>query len=31
MMDNYRPKYAVGSVYHKLGKRESAANAWGGT
>ncbi len=29
MMDNYRPKYAVGTVYHKLGKRENAANAWG--
>lgn len=29
MMDNYRPKYCVGTVYHKLGKRENAANAWG--
>lgn len=29
MMDNYRPKYAVGTVYHKLNKRENAANAWG--
>lgn len=29
MMDNYRPKYAVGTVYHKLNKKENAANAWG--
>ncbi|NMB20752.1 MAG: Gfo/Idh/MocA family oxidoreductase [Firmicutes bacterium] len=29
MMDNYRPKYVVGTVYHKLNKRENAANAWG--
>lgn len=29
MMDNYRPKYAVGTIYHKLNKRENAANAWG--
>ena len=29
MMNNYRPKYAVGTIYHKLNKRENAANAWG--
>ncbi|MBC8062656.1 MAG: Gfo/Idh/MocA family oxidoreductase [Clostridiaceae bacterium] len=29
MLDNYKPKYVVGSVYHKLSKRENAANAWG--
>ncbi|GGJ01386.1 oxidoreductase [Alicyclobacillus cellulosilyticus] len=29
MMDNYTPKYAVGTTYHKLGKRRNAANAWG--
>lgn len=29
MMDNYRPKYVVGTTYHKLNKRENAANAWG--
>ena len=29
MMNNYRPKYAVGTVYHKLGQRENSANAWG--
>jgi predicted dehydrogenase len=29
MMDNYRPKYVVGTVYHKLNKRKNAANAWG--
>lgn len=29
MMDNYLPKYAVGTVYHKLNKRKNAANAWG--
>ena len=29
MMDNYRPRYCVGTVYHKLNKRENAANAWG--
>lgn len=29
LMDNYRPKYVVGTVYHKLNKRENAANAWG--
>lgn len=29
MMNNYKPKYAVGTTYHKLGKNENAANAWG--
>jgi predicted dehydrogenase len=29
MMDNYRPKYAVGTTYHKLADRRNAANAWG--
>ncbi|HHW71016.1 MAG TPA: Gfo/Idh/MocA family oxidoreductase [Clostridiales bacterium] len=29
MMDNYTPKYVVGTAYHKLAERENAANAWG--
>lgn len=29
MMDNYTPKYVVGNTYHKLSKKENAANAWG--
>lgn len=29
MMNNYKPKYVVGNVYHKLGSRQNAANAWG--
>ncbi len=29
MMDNYLPRYVVGTVFHKLNKRENAANAWG--
>ena len=29
MMDNYKPVSVTGTVYHKLGKRENAANAWG--
>ena len=29
MLDNYNPKYVVGNVYHKLSKKENAANAWG--
>lgn len=29
MMNNYKPKMVVGSVYHKLGQKENAANAWG--
>ncbi|MBD2864271.1 MULTISPECIES: Gfo/Idh/MocA family protein [Paenibacillus] len=29
MMDNYKPVSVTGSVFHKLGSRENAANAWG--
>lgn len=29
MMDNYKPKYVVGNIYHKLGSKKNAANAWG--
>lgn len=29
MMNNYKPKSVMGSAYHKLSKREDAANAWG--
>lgn len=29
LMDNYKPKTVLGSVYHKLGDRENAANAFG--
>ncbi|ASK60706.1 oxidoreductase [Virgibacillus phasianinus] len=29
MMNNYKPKSVMGSVYHKLGKTKDAANAWG--
>jgi len=29
MLNNYKPKYVVGNVYHKLSKKENAANAWG--
>lgn len=29
MMDNYKPKSVMGNIYHKLGKRKDAANAWG--
>lgn len=29
MMNNYKPRSVMGSVYHKLGKRKNAANAWG--
>ena len=29
MLNNYKPKCVMGSVYHKLGKRKNAANAWG--
>ena len=29
MMNNYRPKSVMGSVYHKLGHRKNSANAWG--
>lgn len=29
MMDNYKPKYVVGTAYRKLADRKNAANAWG--
>lgn len=29
LMDNYEPKSVTGSVFHKLGQRENAANAFG--
>lgn len=29
MMNNYKPKMVVGSTFHKLGKKENAANVWG--
>src|SRR5690606_36865714 len=29
MMNNYKPKSVMGNVYHKLGSKENAANAWG--
>lgn len=29
MMNNYRPQVVMGSTFHKLGKKENAANAWG--
>ncbi|MDF2567182.1 MAG: oxidoreductase domain protein [Oscillospiraceae bacterium] len=29
MMDNYKPKYAVGTTYHKLNKQTETGNAWG--
>ncbi len=29
MMNNYRPKSVMGSVYRKLGGRKNSANAWG--
>jgi predicted dehydrogenase len=29
MMDNYKPKSVMGSVYYKLGKKKDGANAWG--
>lgn len=29
MLNNYKPKCVMGSVYHKLGQRKNAANAWG--
>lgn len=29
MMNNYKPKVVLGTTYHKLGKKENAANAWG--
>ena len=29
MMDNYKPKYCVGTTYHKLNNQTEAGNAWG--
>ena len=29
MMDNYKPKYVVGNVYHKLGELDRPGNAFG--
>lgn len=29
LMNNYKPVSVMGSVYHKLGSRKNAANAWG--
>ena len=29
MMNNYKPRSVMGSVYHKLGPRKNSANAWG--
>jgi predicted dehydrogenase len=29
MMDNYKPKYAVGTTYHKLNNQKNTANAFG--
>lgn len=29
LMDNYKPKAVLGTAFHKLGKKENAANAWG--
>lgn len=29
LMDNYKPKAVLGTVYHKLGHKENAANAFG--
>lgn len=29
VMNNYKPKYAVGTVYHKLNNQKRTANAWG--
>lgn len=29
MMDNYKPKYVVGTTYHELGKQANCANPWG--
>lgn len=29
MLDNYKPKMVVGSVFKKLGKQKEAGNAWG--
>ncbi|MHD0396454.1 Gfo/Idh/MocA family protein [Staphylococcus simulans] len=29
MMNNYEPESVMGTTFHKLGKKENAANAWG--
>lgn len=29
MMDNYKPKAVLGTAFHKLSRKENAANAWG--
>lgn len=29
MMDNYKPKYCVGTTYHKLNNQTQTGNAWG--
>lgn len=29
VMNNYKPKYCVGTTYHKLNKQTNTANAWG--
>lgn len=29
MMDNYKPKYCVGSSFHALNKQKNTGNAWG--
>ena len=29
LMDNYKPKYAVGNTYRKLAPNENSAHAWG--
>ena len=29
MLDNYKPKYCVGTTYHKLNSMKNQANAWG--
>lgn len=29
MMNNYKPKYCVGSTYHELNKQKNTGNAWG--
>ena len=29
IMDNYKPKYCVGTTYHKLNNQTQAGNAWG--
>ncbi len=29
MMDNYQPKYCVGTTYHKLNNQTETGNAWG--